>query len=81
MSHTILAASAVVIALELGILIAFLAVALIRFSSAAKSFEVLAYRVEERVGRAGAWLSGRWLSGLETLARMAGGFFGSRSRR
>ena len=72
-----LAACVALIALELGILIAGVLVALSRLQRTAKAVEVLAYRLDQKVDDVGAALKSTW---LRSVGAMLAGFLGNRKR-
>lgn len=76
-----LALGVVVIALEIGLILVAVVIAVQRLTRAADSLEVLAYRVESEVEGIGQTLRSGWMTSLQGALSLIGGFFAGRNKR
>ncbi len=68
------------ITLELGVVVAFLVLTLVRVQRTAEAVEILAYRIDEQVDAVGRTVRSGWGSALGAAASFAGGWFSGRRR-
>lgn len=68
------------ITLELGVVVVFLVVTLLKINRTAQAVEVLAYRIDHEVSEFGSTMRSGWMRTASTIANLAGTWWSGRRR-